>query len=86
MRRWTAVTDTGTLHIAKDMVPVYTAEKPEVHPHAENFRPEVCARRLQRGMSQTRGSRPACKIVGKHTSCPVHLPPCDVYYTLHADV
>ena len=26
--------DAVMLHIVKDMVPVYTMEKPEVHPHA----------------------------------------------------
>ena len=41
--RWTAFTGGITLHIVKDMVPVYTVEKPEVHPHAENIRPHVRA-------------------------------------------
>ena len=34
--------DAVTLHIAKDMLLVYTVEKPEVHPHAENVWPHVC--------------------------------------------
>ena len=58
--RWTAVTDGVTLHMAKDMVPVYTVEKPEVHPHAENFQPQVCAMKQQWGLSQARGRRQAC--------------------------
>ena len=29
-------TDADTLHIAKNMVAVYTVEMLEVHPHAEN--------------------------------------------------
>ena len=56
---WTALTGAVTLHIAKDMVPVCTVEKPEVHPHAENVRPQVCAMKPQWGMSQARGSRQA---------------------------
>ena len=31
------------LHIAKHMVQVCTVEKLEVHPHAENVRPQGCA-------------------------------------------
>ena len=46
-----------TLHIVKDMVPVYAVEKLEVHPHAENVRPQVCATKSQRVLTQTRGSR-----------------------------
>ena len=42
-----AVTESVTLHIIKEMVPVYTVEKPEVHPHAENFRPQVCSKPQQ---------------------------------------
>ena len=53
--RWTAFTDAITLHIAKDTVPVYTVE-PEVHPHAENIQPQVCATRPQWGVTQARGS------------------------------
>ena len=30
-----------TLHIAKDIMPVTTVEKPEVHPHTEKVRPKV---------------------------------------------
>ena len=48
-----------TLHIVKDMVPVYVVEKLEVHPHAENVRPQVCATKSQRVLTQTRGSRQA---------------------------
>ena len=58
--RWTAVTDAVTLHIAKDMLLVFTVETPEVHPHAENVRPQTCFTKPQWGMmSQARGSRQA---------------------------
>ena len=50
--RWTAFTDAVTLHTAKDVVPVYTVEKLEVHPHAENVQPPVCSTKPQRGSSQ----------------------------------
>ena len=57
------------------MVPVYTVEKLEVHPHDENFRPQVGATMSQRLKRQQ-----------AHTSYPVHLPTYDVYNALHADV
>ena len=45
--RWTAFMGAVTLHIVKDMVPVYAVEKPEVHPQAENVRLQVCATKPQ---------------------------------------
>ena len=58
--QWTAFTDAVTVHIAKDIVPVYMVEKPSVHTHAENVRPQVCAMKPQWGMmSQARGGRHA---------------------------
>ena len=46
-----------TLHIVKDMVPVYAVEKLEVHSHVENVPPQVCATKSQQVLTQTRGSR-----------------------------
>ena len=70
-----AVTDVVTLHITKDMVPVFTVE-PEVHPHAENVQPQVCATKPQWVLC--RGSRQACipcqKCVKKTAS--THLMSC----------
>ena len=51
--------DAVMLHIAKDTVPVYTVEKPEVHRHAENVQPQISATKPQWGMPQDRGSRQA---------------------------
>ena len=69
--RWTVFTNTVTLHIVKDMVPIYTVENTEVHPHAENFGPQVCATKPQQGISRARGSRQApkmCKIDSQLTT------------------
>ena len=80
------------LHISKDKVAVYTVEKPEVHPHAENVRSQVCAKRPQRGFEPEETDRllflakNVFKRMPAHTSCPVHLPTCDVYNAMHADV
>ena len=69
--QWTAFKDAVTLHITTDMVPVYTVEKLEVHPHAGNFWPQVCGMKQQWGvMSQDRGSRQArlpCQKDSEHT-------------------
>ena len=58
------------------MVPVYTVEKPEVHPHAENVQPQVCAMKPQRGMPQAKGSRqtrlPGQKCVKKKNRQQAH--------------
>ena len=88
--QWTAVTDAVTLRTAKDMVPVYTVET-EIHQHAENVRPQVCATKPQRGLTQARGSRqarlPVQKCVKQTASTdliPPILPTCHVYYAVHA--
>ena len=74
------------------MLPAYTVEKPEVHTHAKNFEPQVCSMNLQRDLKPDEVDRlvflakNVLKRQQAHTSCPVHLPTCDVYYAIHADV
>ena len=42
---------------AKYIVPVHRVEKLEVHPHAENVRPQVCARKPQWGLKSEEADR-----------------------------
>ena len=83
---WTAFTDAATLHITEDMVLIYTVGKLEVHPHAENFRPQACVTKPQRGLKAEVVDRLvflAKNVLNRqqvHTSCSVHLPTCHVYY------
>ena len=55
----------------------HTVEKPEVHPHAKNFQPQVCATKPQQGMSPARGSRqarlPGQKCVKKDSKHTPHV-------------
>lgn len=46
MRRWKTLTDAVALHMAKDMVTIYTVEKTGFI-HVKNFRPQVCATKPQ---------------------------------------
>ena len=82
--------DSVTVHIAEHMLPVYTLEKLEVHPYAENVQPQVCVTKPQPGLESEKADRlvflakNVLKRQQAHTSCPVHLLTCDVYYAVQS--